>query len=133
MKSLWKQNINFRLRWVYKVCTDTNLNANMYAQLQPCALSLCTLWFGQWESPAARASSIDTGLASFSAWPSVCPTQRRLHAGGVSAMDGWTAAQTWRTQTKKEEVQDKHVVPPSFSIYGKLMITRRWQQYWIKC
>lgn len=99
-----------------KFCTDTNVHANMHAQLQPCALSLCTLWFGQWVSPTARASSIDTGLASFSAWPSACPIQTRLHAGGVSVMDCWTAAQTWKTQTKKEEVQDEHVVPPPFSI-----------------
>lgn len=61
---------------------------------ETCALSLCTLRFGQKASPAAWASSIDTGLAPVSTRPSACPTQTRLHAGCVSAMDGWTAAQT---------------------------------------
>lgn len=84
---------------------------------EACALPLCTLWFGEWANPVARASSIDTGRAPFSGRASARPTQTRLHAGWVSAMDGWTAAQTWRTQTEreKEEVQDKHIVLHAFS------------------
>lgn len=121
-----KQNKDqFEVKGVYfisaltQTCTPTRT-----LSAEACGPSLHTLWFGQWASPVARASSIDPGLAPFSGRPPARPTQTRLHAGRGSTMEGWAVAQTWRTQTKEEKVQDKHIFPHTF----KDTMTSRWQQ-----